>query len=205
MFYTCTKADCRFIYAYSLPTTVFSQSLFVFSTEICQFYSGGGWTLVVSISSKNNDHLQGNSNNCLNSVLCVPAHESVITARKLGDADIHKLAMDEGRQITENEYSMSDEMVKVQLAIARSEVQMETGDEFLNLSITRKITLKLLSLSSGRFCRVINCNRVDGFQKSEKLETSYGFGGRHLRIYGIWVTFDRPQPGYYAMKHNQTW
>ena len=81
----------------------FSKGL---STEICQFYSGGGWTLVVSISSKNNNHLQRNSNNCLNSVLCVPAHESVIKARKLSDEDIHKLALAEGRIITENEYSM---------------------------------------------------------------------------------------------------
>jgi len=57
---------------------------------------GGGWTLVVSISSKNNDHLQSTANNCFNSVLCVPAHESVITARKLSDEDIHKLALSEG-------------------------------------------------------------------------------------------------------------
>ena len=62
---------------------------------------------MVSISSKNNDHLQRNSDNCLNSVLCVPAHESVIKARKLSDTDIHKLAMDEGKQIIENDYSMS--------------------------------------------------------------------------------------------------
>ena len=55
---------------------------------------------MVSISSKNNEHLQRNSNNCLNSVLCVPAHESVIKARKLSDEDIHKLAMAEGRKIT---------------------------------------------------------------------------------------------------------
>ena len=52
---------------------------------------------MVSISSKNNDHLQRNSNNCLNSVLCVSAHESVIKARKLSDEDIHKLALTEGR------------------------------------------------------------------------------------------------------------
>ena len=82
---------------------MFSKEL---STNIYQFYSGGGWTLVVSISSKNNNHLQRNSNNCLNSVLCVPAHESVIKARKLSDEDIHKLALAEGREITENEYSM---------------------------------------------------------------------------------------------------
>ena len=84
----------------------FLHSFVCFSTDISYFYSGGGWTLVVSISSKNNDHLQRNSNNCLNSVLCVPTNESVITARKLSDTDIHKLSMAEGRQITENEYSM---------------------------------------------------------------------------------------------------
>ena len=53
--------------------------------------------MVVSISSKNNDHLKRNSNNCLNSILCVPFAENSITGRKLGDEDIHKLAQTEGR------------------------------------------------------------------------------------------------------------
>ncbi|XP_078366376.1 uncharacterized protein LOC144650548 isoform X3 [Oculina patagonica] len=53
---------------------------------------GGGWTLVVSISSKNNDHLQRNANNCLNSILCVLFNDNDITGRKLSDEDIHKLA-----------------------------------------------------------------------------------------------------------------
>jgi len=57
---------------------------------------GGGWTLAVSISSKNNDHLQRNANNCLNSVLCVPFAENNITGRKLSDEEIHKLAHTEG-------------------------------------------------------------------------------------------------------------
>ena len=75
------------------------------------------------------------------------------------------------------------------MQIAHSEVQMETGDEFLHfnlikksLAITRKITLKLVSLPSFGVV-LLDCNHVEGFcfQKSEnKLETSYGFGGRHL-------------------------
>lgn len=52
--------------------------------------------MVVSISSKNNDHLQRNTNNCLNSILCVPFNDNNITGRKLGDEDIHKLAQTEG-------------------------------------------------------------------------------------------------------------
>ena len=61
------------------------------------YLPGGGWTLTVSISSKNNDHLQRNSNNCLNSILCVPFAESSITGRKLSDEDIGKLAHTEGK------------------------------------------------------------------------------------------------------------
>ena len=54
----------------------------------------------------------------------------------------------------------------------------------------------------------LDCNHVEGFQKSEKIETLYGFGGPYLRIrkshlYGIWATFDRSQPGYYTMKHSK--
>ena len=48
--------------------------------------------MVVSISSKNNDHLQTNANNCLNSILCVPFAENIITGRKLSDEEIHNLA-----------------------------------------------------------------------------------------------------------------
>ena len=51
----------------------------------------------MSISSKNDDHLQRNSNNCLNSILCVPFNDNDITGRKLSDEDIHKLAQTEGR------------------------------------------------------------------------------------------------------------
>ena len=53
--------------------------------------------MVVSISSKNNGHLQRNANNCFNSVLCVPFAENNITSRKLSDEDIHNLAHAEGR------------------------------------------------------------------------------------------------------------
>ncbi|XP_078366384.1 uncharacterized protein LOC144650552 [Oculina patagonica] len=57
---------------------------------------GGGWTLAVSISSKNIDHLQRNANNCLNSILCVAFNDNNIEGRKLSDQDIHKLAGAEG-------------------------------------------------------------------------------------------------------------
>ena len=60
-------------------------------------YTGGGWTLVVSISSNNNDHLQRDDNNCLNSVLCVRFTHNNITAGKLSDQDIYKLAQTEGK------------------------------------------------------------------------------------------------------------
>ena len=59
------------------------------------FYAGGGWTLAVSISSKNNDHLQSDANNCLNSVLCVPFMDKN-QGRKLSDSDIHEVAKEEG-------------------------------------------------------------------------------------------------------------
>ncbi|KAL9978955.1 hypothetical protein ACROYT_G016540 [Oculina patagonica] len=53
----------------------------------------GGWTLVVSISSKNNDHLQRNANNCWSPKLCVlKGDPNVIEARKMNDEDIRKLA-----------------------------------------------------------------------------------------------------------------
>ncbi|PFX15619.1 hypothetical protein AWC38_SpisGene20156 [Stylophora pistillata] len=56
---------------------------------------GGGWTLVVSISSENNDHLQSAPNNCLNTSLCVPFTDQD-QGRKLSDSDIHELARTEG-------------------------------------------------------------------------------------------------------------
>ena len=54
------------------------------------------------------------------------------------------------------------------ISIACSKVQMGTRDE----SITRKITSNFSSLSLS-----LECNHVEGFKKSGKLETLYGFGG----------------------------
>ena len=53
-------------------------------------YVGSGWTLVVTISSKSNDHLQSAEVHCFKPTLCVPFVEknSDITARKSGDEDI---------------------------------------------------------------------------------------------------------------------
>ncbi|XP_022806204.1 uncharacterized protein LOC111343320 isoform X2 [Stylophora pistillata] len=56
---------------------------------------GGGWTLVVGISSKNNDHLQSVRNNCINDSLCVSFTDQD-QGRKLSDSDIHELARTEG-------------------------------------------------------------------------------------------------------------
>ncbi|XP_032235575.2 uncharacterized protein LOC5510501 [Nematostella vectensis] len=57
---------------------------------------GGGWTLVVGISSTDNNHLQRSKHNCMHEQLCVPFTNATITARKLSDADIHQLAETEG-------------------------------------------------------------------------------------------------------------
>ena len=59
----------------------------------CLFSLGSGWTLVVTISSKNNDHLQGAEVHCFKPTLCVPFVEknSDITAQKSGDEDIHEM------------------------------------------------------------------------------------------------------------------
>ena len=50
-------------------------------------YIGGGWTLVVTISSKNNDHLQDAEVHCFKPTACFPFVEenSDIAARKFAD------------------------------------------------------------------------------------------------------------------------
>ncbi|CAH3167352.1 unnamed protein product [Porites lobata] len=58
---------------------------------------GGGWTLVVSISSKNNQHLQRAAVNCFDLELCVPFDKQSMTTRKLSDEHIHHLANCEER------------------------------------------------------------------------------------------------------------
>ncbi|CAH3017830.1 unnamed protein product, partial [Porites evermanni] len=57
---------------------------------------GGGWTLVVSISSTNNQHLQRAVVNCFDLELCVPFDKQSMTTRKLSDEHIHHLANCEG-------------------------------------------------------------------------------------------------------------
>ena len=59
-------------------------------------FSGGGWSLVVSVSGNNHQHLLANENNCQNASLCVPYVTSNHPARKLSDADISALANTEG-------------------------------------------------------------------------------------------------------------
>ena len=62
----------------------------------------GGWTLVVTISSKSNDHLQGAEVRCFKPTLCVPFVEenSDIAARKLADEDIHEMLHFEGKAVS---------------------------------------------------------------------------------------------------------
>ena len=69
--------------------------------------------MVVSISSKNNDHLQRNANNCLNSVLCVPFAENNITGRKLSDDDIHKLAQSEGTVLCKHSHNAFERLKNI--------------------------------------------------------------------------------------------
>ena len=59
-------------------------------------FSGGGWTLVASISAQNNDHLQRAEHNCFDSELCVPFANASISGRKFSDEDIHEIAVNEG-------------------------------------------------------------------------------------------------------------
>ena len=88
---------------------------------------------------------------------------------------------------------------------------MDTGDEFLHFGLKigvhhRKGHIEISQLTKFEVL-LLDCNHAEGFKKSEKLETLFGFGRRPLRIrhlYGIWPTFDRSQPGFDAMKYNQT-
>lgn len=60
-------------------------------------HTGGGWTLVVSISSKNNDYHQRPAINCWDSELCVPFKKDNMTTRKLSDEHIRHFASCEGK------------------------------------------------------------------------------------------------------------
>ena len=64
-------------------------------------YEGGGWTLVVTVSSKSNDHLQGAEVQCFKPTLCVPFVEenSDITARKFADEGKHEMMHFEGKAV----------------------------------------------------------------------------------------------------------
>lgn len=58
---------------------------------------GGGWTLVASISSSNNNHLLRTGVNCLLPNRCVENVSSDIPTRKMSDKDIHAIATTEGK------------------------------------------------------------------------------------------------------------
>ncbi|EDO37913.1 predicted protein [Nematostella vectensis] len=58
--------------------------------------AGGGWSLVVAISSSNQEHHKTRTVNCFNSSLCVAKESGLLTARKLSDLDIRALAFYEG-------------------------------------------------------------------------------------------------------------
>lgn len=57
---------------------------------------GGGWTLVASISSSNNNHLLRTEVNCLLPNRCVENVSSDIPTRKMSDKYIHAIATTEG-------------------------------------------------------------------------------------------------------------
>lgn len=66
------------------------------STYLCVI-AGGGWTLVVSISSSNNNHLDRGVVNCLLPNRCVEYVTSDIPTRKMSDEEIHEIATTEGK------------------------------------------------------------------------------------------------------------
>ena len=65
-------------------------------------YIGGGWTLVVTISSKNNDHLQGAEVQCFKPTECVHFVEenSDIAVRKFADEGEHEMMHFEGKAVS---------------------------------------------------------------------------------------------------------
>lgn len=87
--------------------------------------------MAVSISCKNNDHLQRNANNCLNSILCVPFADNNITGRKISDEDIHKLAHTEGKdakQENDNCLKLQDGQPRIINYPARPIIPHELGN-----------------------------------------------------------------------------
>ncbi|CAH3106853.1 unnamed protein product [Porites lobata] len=60
---------------------------------------GGGWTLVVSISSSSRDHLLNREVNCYSPTRCVEFSSSQIPGRKLSDESIHAISTYEGKAI----------------------------------------------------------------------------------------------------------
>ena len=65
-------------------------------------YIGGGWTLVVTISSKNNDHLQGAEVHCFKPTACFPLVEenSDIAARKFTGEGEQEMMHFEGKAVS---------------------------------------------------------------------------------------------------------
>ena len=55
-----------------------------------------------------------------------------------------------------------------------------------------------IKISQFTKCEVLSldCNHVEGVQKSEILQTLYGIGGSHLRIRDICMEFGRPLTGH---------
>jgi len=75
-------------------------------------FVGGGWSLVVSISGSDNNHILRTEHNCLNSSYCVPLATGKLTARKHSDSDIRALAAHEGMLLLSNVYRV---MIKASL------------------------------------------------------------------------------------------
>ena len=80
---------------------------------------------------------------------------------------------------------------------------METGVKMFNFCLIRNgVHHKKDHIKISQFTKFevlwSDYNHVEGFQKSEKIETLYGFGGCHLRIIDICMEFG-------TVKHNHTW
>ena len=77
--------------------------------------------------------------------------------------------------------------------------QMETGDEFLIFNYQQLESIKNVYMEITQFTTFevlsLDCNHVEGFQKSEKLETVW-IWGRYLRVRGICMKFGRRLAGH---------
>ena len=91
---------------------------------------------------------------------------------------------------------------KTQSVITRSAVQMEIGNEFLHFYLIRNWTVhhKKDHIKFSQFTKFevlsLECDHVEVFQNSEKLEILYESWGLHLRSRYICMEFRQPLTGH---------